>query len=511
MTKKRLLYLTLIIATLTIGVVIGTIVSGGVKAGEQKAATLVIPDPVSLSNAFSQIAANLDPAVVNINTEAAAETPVRSLNPNRNRNAPDPFDFFDFFGGGPDNQDRNYKTRNLGTGFIVDKAGYIVTNHHVVEKATKIMVRLDDKSEHQAKLIGSDSETDLAVIKIDVGHDLPVAKMGNSDAVKVGDWVLAIGSPFNLDHTVTAGIISAKGRENIGGDLKQFQSFLQTDAAINPGNSGGPLVNMAGEVIGINTAIISETRQSAGLGFALPSSVAVKIYNQLVQSGKVTRGGIGISYNGDQDPALCRALGLKSNCGVIVQDVTRGGPAAKAGIRAGDVITEIDGTKITGGSVLLEVVANTPVGKTIRVKVNRDGHEESIPVTIVDRAEVLPETTGNRNPDNNDQGETQTARLGIRVQAITPDMVRQLRLDSSDGVLVSSVDPDSIAEDAGLTRGTIITRIIAGNQKVDIRNVDDFRRAERLLKSGTDVAFMVLRRNPNSNQYQSGFLAVTIP
>ena len=511
MTKKRLLYLTLIIATLTIGVVIGTIVSGGVKAGEQKAATLVIPDPVSLSNAFSQIAANLDPAVVNINTEAAAETPVRSTNPNRNRNAPDPFDFFDFFGGGPDNQDRNYKTRNLGTGFIVDKGGYIVTNHHVVEKATKIMVRLDDKSEHQAKLIGSDSETDLAVIKIDVGHDLPVARMGNSDGVRVGDWVLAIGSPFNLDHTVTAGIISAKGRENIGGDLKQFQSFLQTDAAINPGNSGGPLVNMAGEVIGINTAIISETRQSAGLGFALPSNIAVKIYNQLVQSGKVTRGGIGISYNGDQDPALCRALGLKSNCGVIVQDVTRGGPAAKAGIRAGDVITEIDGTKITGGSVLLEVVANTPVGKTIRVKVNRDGHEEIIPVTIVDRAEVLPETAANRNPDNNDQGETQTARLGIRVQAITPDMVRQLRLDSSDGVLVSSVDPDSIAEDAGLTRGTIITRIIAGNQKVDIRNVDDFRRAERLLKSGTDVAFMVLRRNPNSNQYQSGFLAVTIP
>src|SRR5438876_3081295 len=334
MTKKRLLYLTLIIATLTIGVVIGTIVSGGVKAGEQKAATLVIPDPVSLSNAFSQIAANLDPAVVNINTEAAAETPVRSLNPNRNRNAPDPFDFFDFFGGGPDNQDRNYKTRNLGTGFIVDKAGFIQTNHHVVDKATKITVRLDDKSEHQAKLIGSDSETDLAVIKIDVGHDLPVAKMGNSDAVKVGDWVLAIGSPFNLDHTVTAGIISAKGRENIGGDLKQFQSFLQTDAAINPGNSGGPLVNMQGEVIGINTAIISETRQSAGLGFALPSNVAVKVYNQLVQSGKVTRGGIGIGLPvpAEKNPGLCRAQGLKSDCGVVVDSVTPGFPAAKAGI-----------------------------------------------------------------------------------------------------------------------------------------------------------------------------------
>src|SRR5947208_4382022 len=513
----------MIIATLTYGVVNGTIVSVGVKAGEQKAQALVIPDPVSLSNAFSQIAANVAPAVVNINTEAAPEnttvhrgdrnnspnspnspnTPNTPNNRNRNPREFDPFDFFNFFGG-PDAPDRSERVRNLGTGFIVDKAGFILTNHHVVDKATKIMVRLEDKSEFQAKLIGSDADTDLAVVKIEAGRDLPVLKLGNSDSVKVGDWVLAIGSPFSLDHTVTHGIISAKGRTEIGGARNDFQSFLQTDAAINPGNSGGPLVNMTGEVIGINTAIISETRQSAGLGFALPSNIAVKIYNQLVQSGKVTRGGIGISYNGDQDPALCRALGLKANCGVIVQDVTRGGPAAKAGIRAGDVILEIDGTKITGGSVLLDVVANTPVGKTIRVKVNRDGHEETIPVTIVDRAEVLPETAGNRNPDNNDQGETQTARLGIRVQAITPDMVRQLRLDSSDGVLVSSVDPDSIAEDAGLTRGTIITRIIAGNQKVDIRNVDDFRRAERLLKSGTDVAFMVLRRNPNSNQYQSG-------
>src|SRR4029077_14912274 len=284
MTKKRLLYLTLIVATLTIGVVIGTIVSGWVKAGEQKAQTLVIPHPVSLSNAFSQIAANISPAVVNINTEATPESPVRNRNDrnenpnNRNRNPRefDPFDFFTLFGG-PDAPDRNEKVRNLGTGFIVDKAGYIVTNHHVVDKATKIMVRLEDKSEYQGKLIGSDDDTDLAVIKIEAGRDLPVAKMGNSDAVKVGDWVLAIGSPFNLDHTVTHGIISAKGRNEIGGSRNDFQSFLQTDAAINPGNSGGPLVNMAGEVIGINTAIISETRQSAGLGFALPSSTAIKV------------------------------------------------------------------------------------------------------------------------------------------------------------------------------------------------------------------------------------------
>jgi len=521
MTKKRLLYLTLIIATLTIGVVIGTIVSGGVKAGEQKAQTLVIPDPVSLSNAFSQIAANISPAVVNINTEAAPENPVRNRNDrndnpnNRNRNPRefDPFDFFNFFGG-PDTPDRNEKVRNLGTGFIVDKAGFIVTNHHVVDKATKIMVRLEDKSEYQGKLIGSDDDTDLAVIKIEAGRDLPVAKMGNSDAVKVGDWVLAIGSPFNLDHTVTHGIISAEGRNEIGGSRNDFQSFLQTDAAINPGNSGGPLVNMSGEVIGINTAIISETRQSAGLGFALPSNTAIKVYNQLVQSGKVTRGGIGIQYsaNPTQDASLCRALGLKAECGVVVQYVVPGGPAAKAGIRAGDVITEIDSRKISSGSSLLDVVANSAIGHTIQVKVNRDGKQQTIPIVIGDRQEVIGERASNNAPDNNnDQSESSQSKLGVHVQGLTSDMVRQLRLSSADGVYVSSVDQDSPAEEAGIMRGTIITRVIAGNERFDVRNVDDFKRAEKLLKSGQDIALMVLQRNPNTNEWRSGFVAVSIP
>jgi serine protease Do len=518
MTNKRLLYLALIIATLTIGVVIGTIVSGGVKAtGEaQKSAALVIPDPVSLSNAFSQIAASIDPAVVNINTEATVDT---SRAGGRGGQPANPFDFFDFFGGpgapgapgGPDAPDRNFKSRGTGTGFIVDKAGYILTNHHVVDKADKIMVRLDDKTEHQAKLIGSDNETDLAVIKIEVGRDLPVAKLGNSDAVKVGDWVLAIGSPFSLDHTVTAGIISAKGRENIGGN-NAFQSFLQTDAAINPGNSGGPLVAMTGEVIGINTAIISENRQYAGLGFALPSNTAIKVYNQLVQSGKVTRGSIGIQY-GEQDPALMRALGLKPGAGILIQDVIPGGPAAKAGLHAGDVITEIDGNKISSGSVLLDVVANTPVGKSVSVKVNRDGKEQTIPIVIGDRQVVIGERAANRGPDNNNDpgGDTSQTQLGIRVQAITPDMVRQLRLNNADGVMITSVDQDSLGEEAGLARGMIITRVIAGTQRVEIKDVEDFRRAERLFKSGTDVAFMVMRRDPNSNQYTSGFVGITIP
>jgi serine protease Do len=516
MTKKRLLYLTLIIATLTIGVVIGTIVSGGVKAGEQKAQTLVIPDPVSLSNAFSQIAANLAPAVVNISTEAAPEAPVRSRS-DRNRNQDprqfDPFDFFNFFGA-PDLPNGTEKVRSLGTGFILDKAGYIVTNHHVIDKATKITVRLEDKSEFQAKVIGSDEETDLALIKIDAGRDLPVAKMGNSEAVKVGDWVLAIGSPFTLDHTVTHGIISAKGRDTLpGGDTRAFQSFLQTDAAINPGNSGGPLVNMAGEVIGINTAIISETRQSAGLGFALPSNTAIKVYNQLVQNGKVTRGGIGIGLPipADKNPSLCRAMGLKSDCGVIVESVTPGFPAAKAGIREGDVITDIDGNRIVNQSGLLDAIGNAAVGSTVRIKVLRDGREMTLPVTIADRTEVLNANNGGgreAEPERSDSNEAMP-RLGLRIQDLTQDMVRQLRLPSQEGVYVSAVEQDSPADDAGIVRGTIITRIIAGNQRLDVRNVEDFNRIQKTLKSGQEVAFMVLQQR--AGQYRSTFVPLTIP
>ena len=522
MTKKRMLYLTLIAATLTIGVVIGTIVSGGVKAGEQKAQALIIPDPVSLSNAFSQISSSLAPAVVNITAEATQENPVRTRTDrndrNRNQNQDprqiDPFDFFNFFGA-PDVPDRGERLRGVGSGIVVDKAGYILTNHHVVEKATKITVRLEDKTDYPAKLIGSDEETDLAVIKIEAGRELPLAKMGNSDAVKVGDWVLAIGSPFTLDHTVTHGIISAKGRDTLpGGGTKAFQSFLQTDAAINPGNSGGPLVNMAGEVIGINTAIISQTSQSAGLGFALPSNTAVKVYNQLVQNGKVTRGGIGISYKNEQNSALCRAMGLKSDCGVIVDSVSPGLPAAKAGIREEDVITEIDGTPVTNSSTLLDVIGNTPVGKTIRVKINRQGREMTIPVVVADRAEILQASnTGGRDnePDRNDQGEATPARLGIRIQDITPDMVRQLRLPSQDGVYVSAVDSDSAADDAGIQRGTIITRIIAGNQRFDIKNAEDFRRIEKTLKSGQEIAFGVLQQAGRGGPYRNGFLPLTIP
>ena len=510
MNNRRLLYLALIVATLSIGVVIGSIVSGGVKATalQQKPATIVIPDPVSLSNAFSQISETLAPAVVNINTEANVQAR-QQQRPGPGNRQQDPFNFFDFFGGPTPDQD--FRARSLGTGFIVDKAGYIVTNHHVVDGADKITVRLWDNSEFQAKVIGSDEETDVAVIKIEAGRELSVAKFGNSDSVKVGDWVLAIGSPFNFDHTVTAGIISAKGRENIGAENRQFQSFLQTDAAINPGNSGGPLVNMSGEVIGVNTAIISETRQYSGLGFALPSNTAVRVYNQLVQNGKVTRGSIGIQYTSNPDPGLFRAFGLQPGAGVVVESVIAGSPAAKAGLRPGDIITQIDGKKINGGGSLLDIVANSSVGQTIQVRVNRDGKEQTIPVTIEGRAVVIKENASNRDPGPNNRGQGASSELGIRVQGITPDIMRQFGLDSDEGVMITAVDSGSIAEDARFTRGMVITRIIVDGQRVEVRNMEDFRRAERLFTSGANVAFMVLRRNPQTNTYVSGFLAVTIP
>jgi len=508
MNNRRLLYLTLIGVTLGVGVIIGTIVSGGVKAtAEQKAATLVIPDPVSLSNAFSQIAAQLEPAVVKINTEATVQQPARGRGgPNQ-----DPFDFFDFFGGNPGQQDRDFKARSLGTGFIVDKAGYILTNQHVVDKADKIKVVLDDKSEYAAKLIGSDKETDLAVIKIDVGHDLPTAKLGNSDAVRVGDWVLAIGTPFDFDHTVTAGIISARGREGTSsGTGGQFQSFLQTDAAINPGNSGGPLVSMSGEVIGVNTAIVSETRQFAGLGFALPSNTAIKVYNQLVNTGKVTRGSIGIQYDSSQDAAKLRAFGVKSGSGVIVEDVIAGGPAAKAGLRSGDVVTEIDGAKIGSPTALLDVVANSVVGKTVQVKVIRDGKEMTIPVVIGDRKDVIREDASNAAPDDQ-RGETTPSKLGLTVAPVTSDMVRQFGLANTEGVMITNVQEDSAAQEAGFARGMIITQIRMNGQVTDIGGLSDYNKAQQAMKSGLDAAFRVLVRNPNTNQYVARFVTITIP
>src|ERR1700675_225218 len=295
MKAHRWAYTLSILSTLSVGILIGTVISYGVKGkeGQKSDATpLTLPSPQQMSNTFSQIAKQLEPSVVNINTEST----IKNVHRRRGQNRDDEDgggggmdDFFNHFFGGPGGQpgpgaDGPIRERSLGSGVIVDPKGYIVTNRHVVEKADRIRVKLESEPEgspgHDAKLIGMDQETDLAVIKIDVDHGLPTAKIGNSDSMQVGDWVLAIGSPFGLQATVTAGIVSAKGRNIVPG--RQFQSFVQTDAAINPGNSGGPLVNMASEVIGINTAILTETNAYAGVGFAMPSNTLVNVYNQLI-------------------------------------------------------------------------------------------------------------------------------------------------------------------------------------------------------------------------------------
>src|SRR6201981_2975541 len=360
MKAHRWVYTLSVLATLSVGILIGTLISSEVKGKEgQKSGDptpLVLPaaQPTNnpLSQAFAQIAKQLEPSVVNINTESTIKNPHRRRGlPGQGQGDDDDSggmdDFFNhFFGGpgqGPGQGEGSIRERSLGSGGIVDAKGYILTNRHVVEKADRIRVRFEDDPpgvQRDAKVIGTDQETDLAVIKVDVDHPLPAAKLGNSDGMQVGDWVLAIGSPFGQAGTVTAGIVSAKGPGIVPG--RQFQTFIQTDAAINPGNSGGPLVNMNGEVIGINTAILSETNAYAGIGFALPSKTVVDVYNQLTgPEHKVSRGSIGITFDAVQNPAIARVYGTGS--GVTVSSVVPGSPADQAGLKTGDTINSVDG------------------------------------------------------------------------------------------------------------------------------------------------------------------------
>jgi serine protease Do len=503
MNNKRLLFLAMVVLTLSLGVVIGTIVSGGVKAtSEQKPTALSVPDPVSLSNVFAQVAEQLDAAVVKISVKGSAQS--------RPTRIPDLFNF-----GFPDDLPDRRPAQGTGTGFIVDKAGFIVTNHHVVEDAMEIKVSLWDKTEVSAKLIGSDPATDLAVIKIDTTRELTAARFGDSDSVKIGDWVLAIGSPFGFDHTVTAGIISAKGRPSFsGGTDSGFQSFLQTDAAINPGNSGGPLVNMAGEVIGVNTAIVSQTNSFAGLGFALPSNIALRVYNQLSVNGKVTRGSIGIQYKPDQNAELLEAFKLKANDGIVVTDVITGSPAERAGMQIHDVITAINGKKISNGSDLLDTIANSSIGTTVQVEVLRNGRKQVLPVAVDDRESVIPRDEISElgvdplNPTPRG-GAAPRGPLEIQVQAIPAQISKQFRV--TEGVYVAAVRSGSAAQEAGFERGMIITAVVVAGRSTPIATVEDFRRVEAQLKSGTAVAVQVQRPDPSRNAYRSDLLSMRVP
>ncbi|QHS51138.1 trypsin-like peptidase domain-containing protein [Edaphobacter sp. 12200R-103] len=523
-----------LLATLSAGILVGSVITGGVSGKEQApdssdAKPLTIPAAKTLSNGFSQIAKQVGPAVVNINTESLP----KQLDNRRGRRGPqrgtpgddddqqnDMQDFFNrFFGnpGGGDDGDgmMGAERRALGSGFIVDPRGYIITNNHVVDKADKIYVRLStdpnngpDSEGRPAKIIGTDKDTDIAVIKIESDKPLPTIKLGNSDGAQVGDWVLAIGSPFGLSQTVSAGIVSAKNRSidepsPSGISQSQFQRFIQTDAAINPGNSGGPLVNMDGEVIGMNTAIYTQSMGSQGVGFAMPSNIIANVYNMLIgPEHKVVRGSIGISFQSSTSSAVGRIYGFKN--GIIVSTVTPNGGAAKAGIKPGDVIVSIDGRQIKDGDDLVNDISGRKVGSTVKLGYLRDGKQGTADVTIGDRAKTYADLMGDNGDDDNSPQESDAGqtKLGITVAAIPASVAQKTGI--SRGVIVMSVRPGSFADEIGLGKGAIITEI---NKKA-VTDEASYRSIVSGLKSKDDVVFVIHSplRKDSGNSYVGGTL-----
>ena len=506
----------LILVTLAFGILIGSVISKGVKGKENPSsdvAQLQMPAPQQLSTVFAQVAKSIEPTVVNINTDTIVKAHRRRAMPNDNGggeddNGSDPGnmqDFFDrFFGGGQGGQmgpPPGSRERALGSGVIVDPKGYIVTNFHVVDKADRIRVSLmDDPNSYDAKVIGTDRETDLAVIKIDVKHPLPAARLGNSDSLNVGDWVLAIGSPFDLQETVTAGIISSKGRSI--DPTRQFQSFLQTDAAINPGNSGGPLVNMNGEVIGINTAIITQSMGYQGVGFALPSKTVAEVYNQLVSPAhQVVRGSIGVVFNAKPNPAVARVYGVSN--GVTIASVTPNGPAEKAGVQLGDTIVAVDGKKIMSGDQLVSEISSRRPGSKAKLAIIRNGKQEDLTVTVADRAKLFPDAEAAAE-EGGDQGNPEDSKFGLSVRSIPPDLAQRLDTAPNKGVLVQDVKPGGFADDLGLSRGDVILEV----NKKPVNSEADFNSVQSQLKSGQDVVFLVKQRGNNAGTI---FVAGTLP
>ncbi|MGA2167142.1 MAG: trypsin-like peptidase domain-containing protein [Terracidiphilus sp.] len=534
---RRLASMFVLLATLSAAIVAGSFAAHGVR-GQVKQSDSADATPLKVINSavapneFVRIAKQVGPAVVNINTQTLPKQSANKGRRNpRGRVQPMPQnpdddqdedqqqgqgqgnfqDFFNRFFGGqmPDQESPDNGggvQESLGSGFIVDPKGYIITNNHVIEKADKIYVKLSTDPDTQdlgrpARVIGTDKATDLAVIKIDTSTPLPTVKLGNSDTVAVGDWVEAIGSPFALSQTVTAGIISAKNRTIEPGPGGQFQHFIQTDAAINPGNSGGPLLNMNGEVIGVNTAIYTQSAGYQGIGFALPSSTVVDIYNDLISpSHKVTRGSIGIEFREGLSGAVNRVYGFKN--GVLVQKVHSGGPADKAGVKVGDIITTIDGRSIKDGDDLVNEIASRRPGSTIRMGYLRDGKQADTTITIGDRDKVFADQ-GNQQAETNpdEKGNASEAKLGMVVREVSPSTAAKLH---TPGVLIQSVRSGSFADLQGLEPGLVILRI----NKQPTGTKDQFDAVVGKLKTGDDVVFEVIdpRHPDNGINYLGGTL-----
>jgi len=538
--SRRLASAFILLATLSVAIVAGSFAAHGVRGQEsQNASADATPLKVFNStvppNEFVKIARQVGPAVVNINTQTlpkeSANNPRRNphsrIQPNQQNPGDDDQgddqpqgqgqgnfqDFFNRFFGGqapgmPDGGENGAGgvQESLGSGFIVDPKGYIITNNHVVDKADKIFVKLSTDPDNQdegrpARVIGVDKATDLAVIKIETSTPLPTVKMGNSDTAQVGDWVEAIGSPFALSQTVTAGIISAKNRTIQPGASGQFQHFIQTDAAINPGNSGGPLLNMNGEVVGVNTAIFTQSNGYQGIGFAMPSNTVVEVYNDLIgASHKVTRGSIGIEFREGLSGAVNRVYGFKN--GVLVQRVHPGGPAEKGGLKIGDIIVSIDGRSIKDGDELVSEIASRRPGSTVRLGYLRDGKQGDTTVTIGDRDKVFADLGGAQiEKDSDEKGDAGEAKLGIVVRDASAATTAKLHVS---GVVVQSVRSGSFADLQGIAPGLLIVRI----NKQPTGTKDQFDAIVSKLKNGDDVVFEVIDpRHPDSGiNYLGGTL-----
>jgi serine protease Do len=491
--RKRVFILILFLVALGLGFAAGSAEAfpnplkyfGWSKAEPTPAPSAPAPAPaaprvsgVQLPDSFAPIAHAARPAVVNVATTETVHTRgFPGFGPGQQPfSGQDPFfQFFrHFFGPMP----RSFTQRALGSGVIIDKDGYIVTNAHVVKGADKIVVTLHDGHSHgravDAKVVGIDEKTDVALLKVPSSGDLPVLTLGDSDALHVGDWVVAIGNPFGLSETVTAGIVSAKGRVIGQGP---YDDFIQTDASINPGNSGGPLLNLQGEVIGINSAIYSQSGGNIGIGFAIPINLVKSVVAQLKTHGKVIRGWLGVAIQ-DITPDLAKSFGLKQAGGALVADVTPDSPAARAGLQRGDIIVEYDGTHIEAAHQLPELVASTDIGKTVPIKVLRNGESKTLSITVAEMpAHMAAPGTA---PEASD--------WGVTVSDVTPQLARQFGLKETTGVVITDVAPNSPAGAAGLQPGDIIV-------EADHQIVHNVTQYDQALAHATDqVLFLVDRQ-----------------
>lgn len=454
------------------------------------------------SKRFEDVAAQYNPMVVSVFSETVVKSPSFSSDQFRDFFGDD---FFRrFFGDQPAPQgkgrgkepEREYRQKGLGSGVIISSDGYIVTNNHVVQDASEITVGLQNDKKYKAKVIGTDPLTDIAVIKIEE-NNLQYARWGDSDVLRVGQWVLAIGNPFQLMHTVTAGIISAKGRAGMG--ITQYEDFLQTDAAINPGNSGGALVTLDGELIGINTAIFTETRGYMGVGFAVPSNIAKRITESLINKGKVSRGYLGV-YIQNIDENLGKALGLKDTKGAMVTTVTEGTPGDKAGIKVSDVIIEVNGKAVGSTSELMNAVAAIEPGSRIPVKLLREGKEMTVFALLGER----PLEQGEKGTEEKPSKEDRMTKSGFDITELTPEIAKQLGIKGEKGIVVSNVDDGSPAEDAGLFKGDLIVDL----DKKPVTSVSEFRRI--LNESKNDVAVLRVVRVVD-NAGRTGYFFIGVP